>query len=210
MTLACPNVLWLKWLYFLHMCRKGFLHITLPYSFSLCKVRWIVKRCTSRSWSWSRCLELLCGLTDALTILHFSLSESFVGLPLQAFTITSISSLCSSQERLTAWISLLLFVSFSSESWCWTIFGVSSFESSFEAPCCYSSEQNKVKRILILGLKSSESWLSSPVFVGLSCSSTKHTLSPIVSAIFIQMNKNKMSIFMHRPIFVWVFISHFL
>lgn len=69
------------------MCRKGFLHITLPYSLSLWKVRWTVERCTSRSWS--RSLELLCGLSlTAVTILRFCSSESFYGLPLRNLSST--------------------------------------------------------------------------------------------------------------------------
>ena len=93
MKLACPNVL-------LHtsrdsvcgVCRKGFCCITLPYSFSLCKVCWIVEWCTvtpsAARWC-CRSLEVVCGLSlTVLTILRLCLSDIFLGLPLLALTRT--------------------------------------------------------------------------------------------------------------------------
>ena len=133
---------YLKRLCLWHVRRKGFCRITLPYSISLCKVRWIVERCTvtpSAARSCCRSLELVCGLSlTVLTILRLCLSEIFLGLPLRALTTTVpvvfhflTMFLTVETDSLNLWASFLYP---SPKPWCWTIFVFRSFDSCFEAP----------------------------------------------------------------------------
>lgn len=174
MKLACPNVrlhtssdcLW-------RVCRKGFFRITLPYSFSLCKVRWIVERCTvtpsAARWC-CRFLEVVCGLfLTVLTILRLCLSDILLGLPLLALTRTvpvvfHFHTMFLTVD-LTAYISAIAFCSLPLNHNVEQSLFSGHLRVVLRPPCCHSSEESQREQQLAIGhLKYLFSWFDALVY----------------------------------------------